>query len=65
VDVGDFVERFSDLTIMALGASHQTGWTGFAAKLIQLFGLLDPQQALGIGKRAGFRQDDLPGYNRK
>ena len=25
-----------------LGASHQTGWTGFIAKQIQFFGLLDP-----------------------
>jgi hypothetical protein len=29
-----------------LGASHQTGWTGIVAKLIQIFGLLDPKQLL-------------------
>jgi len=25
------------------GASHQTGWTGFIAKQVQFFGLLDPK----------------------
>ncbi len=28
-----------------LGASHQTGWTGLVAEIIQLYGLLDPKQA--------------------
>ena len=37
-----------------LGASHQTGWTGVVAKLIELFGLLDPQKALDVGKTAAF-----------
>ena len=26
-----------------LGANHQTGWTGLVAKLIELYGRLDPQ----------------------
>jgi hypothetical protein len=38
-----------------LGASHQTGWTGLVAKIIQLYGFLDPQRALEVGKEAGFR----------
>ena len=37
-----------------LGASHQTGWTGVVAKLIQLFGLLDAQKLLEAGKDAAF-----------
>jgi len=37
-----------------LGASHQTGWTGLVAKLIQLYGLLDPKRALEVGTQAGF-----------
>jgi hypothetical protein len=37
-----------------LGASHQTGWTGLVAKLIQLFGSLDAQATLEGGKLAGF-----------
>ena len=39
-----------------LGASHQTGWTGLVATLIQLFGLLDPTRALEMGKAAAFHQ---------
>jgi hypothetical protein len=37
-----------------LGASHQTGWTGLVAKLIQLFGLLDAKRALQRGKLSAF-----------
>ena len=37
-----------------LGASHQTGWTGLVAKVIQVYGLLDPKRALEVGKEAGF-----------
>ena len=29
-----------------LGASHQTGWTGLVAPLIQMFGHLTPQDVL-------------------
>jgi len=32
-----------------LGASHQTGWTGAVAKLIQIFGAIDPKQLLEAG----------------
>jgi Glycosyl hydrolase family 63 C-terminal domain/Mannosylglycerate hydrolase MGH1-like glycoside hydrolase domain len=39
-----------------LGASHQTGWTGAVAKVIQLYGLLDPRRLVEEGKRAGFVQ---------
>jgi len=49
-----FYEYFHGDNGAGLGASHQTGWTGLVAKLIQLFGLLDPQKALEIGKAAAF-----------
>jgi len=49
-----FYEYFHGDNGAGLGASHQTGWTGLVAKLIQLFGLLDPQKALSVGKMAGF-----------
>ena len=51
-----FYEYFHGGNGAGLGASHQTGWTGLVAKLIQLYGLLDPKQALEVGKRAGFAQ---------
>jgi len=50
-----FYEYFHGDNGAGLGASHQTGWTGLVAKLIELFGLLDPQKALETGKRAAFQ----------
>jgi len=50
-----FYEYFHGDNGAGLGASHQTGWTGVVAKVIQLFGLLDPQRALEVGKEAAFR----------
>jgi hypothetical protein len=49
-----FYEYFHGDNGAGLGASHQTGWTGLVAKLIQLFGFLDPQKMLEAGKMAGF-----------
>jgi hypothetical protein len=49
-----FYEYFHGDTGAGLGASHQTGWTGLVAKLIQLFGLLDAKQLLEAGKAAAF-----------
>ena len=49
-----FYEYFHGDNGAGLGASHQTGWTGLVAKMIQLFGFLDPQKALEAGKMAGF-----------
>jgi len=49
-----FYEYFHGDNGAGLGASHQTGWTGLVAKIIQLFGLLDPEKALAIGKGAAF-----------
>ena len=46
-----FYEYFHGDTGAGLGASHQTGWTGIVAKLIQIFGTLDPQTFLAAGKR--------------
>ena len=49
-----FYEYFHGDNGAGLGASHQTGWTGLVAKLIQLYGLLDPKRALEAGKGAAF-----------
>jgi hypothetical protein len=49
-----FYEYFHGDNGAGLGASHQTGWTGVVAKLIQLFGLLDPEKLLEAGRAAAF-----------
>lgn len=49
-----FHEYFHGDNGAGLGASHQTGWTGVVASLIQLFGLLDPVKILETGKKASF-----------
>jgi len=47
-----FYEYFHGDNGAGLGASHQTGWTGVVAKLIQLFGLLDAGKMLEVGREA-------------
>jgi hypothetical protein len=49
-----FHEYFHGDNGAGLGASHQTGWTGSVAKLIELFGRLDAEQYLQIGKAQAF-----------
>jgi hypothetical protein len=49
-----FYEYFHGDNGAGLGASHQTGWTGLVAKLIQLFGLLDAKKLLEAGKSEAF-----------
>jgi hypothetical protein len=49
-----FYEYFHGDNGAGLGASHQTGWTGVVAKLIQLFGLLDAGKMLEVGREAAF-----------
>jgi hypothetical protein len=39
-----------------LGASHQTGWTGVVAKLIEIFGHLDGPQFLEASRAAAFAE---------
>jgi hypothetical protein len=45
-----FFEYFHGDNGAGLGASHQTGWTGLVAKMIELFGRLDGAQLLADGK---------------
>jgi hypothetical protein len=52
-----FYEYFHGDNGAGLGASHQTGWTGAVASLIQLFGMLDAQQLLAVGKGAAFTRE--------
>ncbi|MDH4230897.1 MAG: glucosidase [Nitrospirota bacterium] len=46
-----FYEYFHGDNGAGLGASHQTGWTGLIAKVIELAGRLDPEHYLHAGKR--------------
>ena len=49
-----FHEYFHGDNGAGLGASHQTGWTGAVAKLIEMFGMLDAKRLLDAGKTAAF-----------
>ncbi len=53
-----FYEYFHGDNGAGLGASHQTGWTGLAAKLIELFGRLDGEQLLAAGKSDAFAKKE-------
>jgi hypothetical protein len=46
-----FYEYFHGDNGAGLGASHQTGWTGLVARLIQIYGLLDAERFLEAGSR--------------
>jgi hypothetical protein len=49
-----FYEYFHGDNGAGLGASHQTGWTGLVAKLIELFGRIDARQFLEAGRSGAF-----------
>jgi hypothetical protein len=53
-----FYEYFHGDNGAGLGASHQTGWTGLVAKLIELFGRLDGAQLLEAGKAGAFAKKE-------
>jgi len=52
-----FYEYFHGDNGAGLGASHQTGWTGLVAKLIELYGRIIPKQLLEVGREAAFLKD--------
>jgi len=49
-----FYEYYHGDNGAGLGASHQTGWSGVVAKLIQLYGNIDEKMLLESGRSAGF-----------
>jgi hypothetical protein len=49
-----FYEYFHGDNGAGLGASHQTGWTGIVARLMQLFAAVPAEKLLELGKT--FRQ---------
>jgi hypothetical protein len=50
----DFLEYFQGDIGAGLGASHQTGWVGLVAKLIECYSLLDPKRMLQAGSQPVF-----------
>jgi hypothetical protein len=55
-----FYEYFHGDNGAGLGASHQTGWTGDIAKIIQLYGMLDSNKMLETGKQSAFLRETAP-----
>jgi hypothetical protein len=53
-----FYEYFHGDNGAGLGASHQTGWTGLIARVIQLYGAIDPRELLEAGTRARPRESE-------
>jgi hypothetical protein len=60
-----FYEYFHADNGAGLGASHQTGWTGLVAKMIQLYGLLDAKRVLEGGKQTSFTMAASAGSGQK
>jgi hypothetical protein len=52
-----FYEYFHGDNGAGIGASHQTGWTGLVAPLIEIFGRLDAQSFLEGGRAAAFHRE--------
>jgi hypothetical protein len=52
-----FYEYFHGDNGAGLGASHQTGWTGVVAGLIEIFGKLDAETFLHGGHEATFGRE--------
>jgi hypothetical protein len=53
-----FFEYFHGDTGAGIGASHQTGWTGLIAKLIEFFGRITAADVLGAGGGAVLARDE-------
>jgi hypothetical protein len=56
-----FYEYFHGDNGAGIGASHQTGWTGIVATLIELFGRLDAGALLASGREATFARENEGG----
>jgi hypothetical protein len=52
-----FYEYFHGDNGAGIGASHQTGWTGLVAPLIEIFGHLDARAFLEGGRAAAFHHN--------
>ena len=54
-----FYEYFHGDNGAGLGASHQTGWTGLIAKLIQIYGMEDPDELLKKQRQAARQAEPI------
>ena len=54
-----FYEYFHGDNGAGLGASHQTGWTGVVARLMQVFAATSAEEILKAGKMAGPAQETV------
>ena len=54
-----FYEYFHGDNGAGLGASHQTGWTGLIARLLQLHGILNAQSYLELGRHTSFQNSNV------
>jgi hypothetical protein len=59
-DYIQFYEYFHGDNGAGVGASHQTGWTGVIARLMQLFATTTPERVLALGKRAAVKEFEVP-----
>jgi hypothetical protein len=47
-----FYEYFHGDNGAGLGASHQTGWTGIVARIMQMFAMMKPENLTTAGRKA-------------
>jgi len=52
-----FYEYFHGDNGTGIGASHQTGWTGVIAKIIQIVSAVDPKKVLEAGKKTAISRE--------
>ena len=52
-----FYEYFHGDNGAGIGASHQTGWTGVIAALIEIFGKVDAEELLQVGRTAALGRE--------
>jgi hypothetical protein len=60
-----FYEYFHGDNGAGIGASHQTGWTGVVAKLIEIFGRIDATRFLEVGKSMAFEKQEPQAVRRE
>jgi hypothetical protein len=60
-----FYEYFHGDNGAGVGASHQTGWTGLVATLVEFFGRVEAARFLEGGRKEAFKEEAAIGRRRK